>query len=522
MFIKGRKQWDTCQEHRVALDWVFDKINLDFKTQIEYVHTKNQLADMLTKGNFTRDEWDHLLRLLNIMNLSMFSCSHFFNRKQSVMSKRAQESTPKEGSAVAKPRPMNSVSRNLLRAKKDLPQDLSDPSSPRNQELDQSCVSSRDRKLTRNIIHNPTMHSQEATRWHSRKLGRRDESSNSARAKKLERGEDPIRKVEVARPQYADLRLSVPWESLQEAAEKLNLAEDAAVIGIEALKTNVLICGLFKSTTMKAAIHLRPNCVENLEVYRNTNFEELENLFDITQKVILDHHLEILNVKTIEWTSPSWTRSTLSHDQVITWTKAKVRVHSELGENVRSFRSESKMGESSNVISTVRFLQKITLCWWRTNWVRVEYFPRTYVIENSPEDPGRLARSKILNLRILKIESSSGQCSMTSFLGLGDEKKWYGTLSCTRERKWDSTAKQVVKRFKQTGHPVFKSISALSRGILKRKKDRDTMHFNADASNAELFFRTIHSANQLSIYAAVSRCGVKSSVWSRMRESWLR
>ena len=48
--------------HRVALDWLFDRINLDRKIQIKNVDTKNQLADMLTKGNFIRDEWNHLLR----------------------------------------------------------------------------------------------------------------------------------------------------------------------------------------------------------------------------------------------------------------------------------------------------------------------------------------------------------------------------------------------------------------------------------------------------------------------------
>ena len=40
--------------HRVALDWLFDRINLDTKIQIKYMDTKNQLADILTKGNFTR------------------------------------------------------------------------------------------------------------------------------------------------------------------------------------------------------------------------------------------------------------------------------------------------------------------------------------------------------------------------------------------------------------------------------------------------------------------------------------
>ena len=31
--------------HRVALDWLFDRINLDSKIQIKYIDTKNQLAD---------------------------------------------------------------------------------------------------------------------------------------------------------------------------------------------------------------------------------------------------------------------------------------------------------------------------------------------------------------------------------------------------------------------------------------------------------------------------------------------
>ena len=47
--------------HRVAVDGLFDRINMDSKIQIKFVDTKNQLADMLTKGSFTRDEWDHLL-----------------------------------------------------------------------------------------------------------------------------------------------------------------------------------------------------------------------------------------------------------------------------------------------------------------------------------------------------------------------------------------------------------------------------------------------------------------------------
>ena len=61
--------------HRVALDWLFDRINLDHKIQIKYIDTKNQLADILTKGNFTRDEWNHLLSLFNISHFNSTACT---------------------------------------------------------------------------------------------------------------------------------------------------------------------------------------------------------------------------------------------------------------------------------------------------------------------------------------------------------------------------------------------------------------------------------------------------------------
>ena len=35
--------------HRVALDWLFDRINLDPKIQIRYIDTKHQLTDFLTQ-----------------------------------------------------------------------------------------------------------------------------------------------------------------------------------------------------------------------------------------------------------------------------------------------------------------------------------------------------------------------------------------------------------------------------------------------------------------------------------------
>ena len=61
--------------HRVALDWLFDRINLDSKVQIRYIDTKHQLADILTAGNFTSDEWDNLLHVFNISHISSTCCA---------------------------------------------------------------------------------------------------------------------------------------------------------------------------------------------------------------------------------------------------------------------------------------------------------------------------------------------------------------------------------------------------------------------------------------------------------------
>ena len=61
--------------HRVALDWLFNRIKLDPKIRIKDIDSKNQLADILTKGNFTRDEWNLLLCLFNISHFSSTNCS---------------------------------------------------------------------------------------------------------------------------------------------------------------------------------------------------------------------------------------------------------------------------------------------------------------------------------------------------------------------------------------------------------------------------------------------------------------
>ena len=105
MIIQGRSPTmrHVSRTHKVAQNCFFDRINLDPKIQIKCVDTKNQLADILTKGNFTRDEWNNLLHLFKISIFSSASCP-------GSRSKRMQQGTGEER-IVAKSKPtLNLVS----------------------------------------------------------------------------------------------------------------------------------------------------------------------------------------------------------------------------------------------------------------------------------------------------------------------------------------------------------------------------------------------------------------------------
>ena len=94
MIVNGRSPnlRHVSRTHRVALDWLFDRVNLDPKIRIRYVDSKNQLADFLTKKHFTRDEWNHFLCLFNVSLFISQNCAGFNSQSRSEgMETRQQE-----------------------------------------------------------------------------------------------------------------------------------------------------------------------------------------------------------------------------------------------------------------------------------------------------------------------------------------------------------------------------------------------------------------------------------------------
>ena len=93
-------QWDMFPELTgLLLIGCSIEVILILKIQIKYIDTKNDLADILTKGNFTRDEWNHLLTLFIISHFSSTSL-HRCNGKNDLNKNQEEERV------TAKSRPM--------------------------------------------------------------------------------------------------------------------------------------------------------------------------------------------------------------------------------------------------------------------------------------------------------------------------------------------------------------------------------------------------------------------------------
>ena len=70
-----------------------------------------------------------------------------------------------------------------------------------------------------------------------------------------------------------------------------------------------------------------------------------------------------------------------------------------------------------------------------------------------------------------------------------NEVLWYKDYKT--EGTWNFLASKMVQNFQETKHPVFTSISALNRGILRKIKGKSSLHINAESTNSELLFKII-------------------------------
>ena len=358
MIIKGRSltMRHVSRTHIVALDWLFGRINLDPQFQIKYIDTKNQLADILTKENFTCDEWNHLLCLFNISHFSSTVCSE-------TMAKRSQHDSGKER-VTAKSRPMVNL---IARA----PSHVSPGKRSYGNQDSWSTISEKGERSGRPDIgidrtkdsdhyyHEQFMESfssasyskwDDDRAWSSQeentdtemyeRSGRPDETSwratreirpgfsheetlHDGTAQSVvnevmprDRLEQPgIDSQEGAWPQQfvigndeAELELSVQSRSfVNRVNDQVRKRHKRISNGTEIAEKHSMIFGMFMSVSMESAVFMGKNHLNNCQSIVNTTYLTLNQMFDISTKLVSEQD-EISGLETIGWENHSWNK----------------------------------------------------------------------------------------------------------------------------------------------------------------------------------------------------------------------
>ena len=109
------------------------------------------------------------------------------------------------------------------------------------------------------------------------------------------------------------------------------------------------------------------------------------------------------------------------------------------------------------------------------------------------------------NARLVSLYAKRCGTGQWSFIGPGSEKKWHSISEDSPQGIWDNLAEKMLLEFAESGCPICRATTPLSRGQLKSKgHGKLSIHFAADQETIETIFRIIVSANQLSLYGAVA------------------
>ena len=120
-----------------------------------------------------------------------------------------------------------------------------------------------------------------------------------------------------------------------------------------------LIWGMFMSSTLQASVFMGKNYSENLHSIKNTrNDLTLQQMSDISEKLIVGQSGEIFGVSPINWAESSWKQLSLVNDEeVISLSHAKVYVFSDsvlcLGKMNQNPQSKYSLGRKVDLVQKV-------------------------------------------------------------------------------------------------------------------------------------------------------------------------
>ena len=172
---------------------------------------------------------------------------------------------------------------------------------------------------------------------------------------------------------------------------------------------NAIIWGIFVSATMKAAVYLGQDFQENLRTTKNTDFEKVKLLFDISQKLILNQNDEPFGISTITTEQSSCRKQKNTFILIRYFFLAKfMNIHDQQKPEKRN------LSGSRNVLSIVNCKE---------------------LTENQSSSSGKFSQDTS-NLNSSKTESSSCRCRTTSIRQKSETKKFvFRTLYKKRRRQ---------------------------------------------------------------------------------------
>ena len=96
---------------------------------------------------------------------------------------------------------------------------------------------------------------------------------------------------------------------------------------------------------------------------------------------------------------------------------------------------------------------------------------------------------RVANARVVKVLAKKFGIGQWSFIGPGSEKNRYSMEEDSPQGIWDKLAEKMLIEFAESGCPIFRATSPLSRGQLKSKgHGKLSIHFAAVQETIETIF----------------------------------
>ena len=152
------------------------------------------------------------------------------------------------------------------------------------------------------------------------------------------------------------------------------------------------------------------------------------------------------------------------------WSGSKLHRNTEtLTELTASQRNSSGIFSLNSIRCISVKMSKVYCCRWDTREISQEGFSSCRCsndISCGSRDNEKRMLVKCSTPFPIYINFGMGQWS---FLGPGSEKEWYSISADSPQGEWDTMAEKMMLEFSESGHPVFRATSPLSRGQLKGK-----------------------------------------------------